>query len=69
VDATDFCPDGSLECVNAKLARCQDRTIQCLDPLPTPNGLIMKDITDNTTLNSKSLGAKFKYTCQTAGYL
>jgi hypothetical protein len=68
VASSTFCPDGSKACVNAKLAQCQDRTIQCLDPLPDVSGLIKKDITDNSTLNSHSLGAKFSYTCQTKGF-
>ena len=66
--ATDnFCPGGGRECVNAKLAKCQDRTIQCLEQLPTPTGLIKKDMTSNETLNSHSLGAKFSYTCSIGG--
>ena len=67
IESADFCPGGSNQCVNAKLANCQDRTIQCLATLPTPDGMIKKDITDNSTLNSHSLGAKFQYTCQTDG--
>ena len=64
-----FCPDSSHECLNAKLATCQDRTIQCLDPLPSPAGIVRKDVTDNTTLNSQSLSAKFSFKCLTPGEL
>ena len=67
VDSSNFCVDGTHECLNAKLPLCQDRTIQCLDSLPNPTGLIKTDKTDNNTLNSHSLGAKFSYTCQTPG--
>jgi hypothetical protein len=66
--ATDtFCPGGARDCLNAKLAKCQDRTIQCLEALPVPSGFIQTDITTNETLNSHSLGAKFSYTCATNG--
>ncbi len=67
VNTATFCPNGATDCVNAKLAKCQDRTIQCLGALPTPSGLIKKDITSNDTLNSHSFGAKFSYTCATSG--
>ena len=67
VESEAFCADGSKACVNAKLATCQDRTILCLDKLPVSSGLVKKDVTENTTLNNFSLGAKFSYTCQTPG--
>ena len=67
VDSGAFCPDGSKSCVNARLPACQDRSILCLDKLPVSSGLVKKDVTENTTLNNFSLGAKFSYTCQTPG--
>ncbi len=42
VDSVDFCPDGSMECSNANLPRCQDRTIQCLEELPAPGARDIK---------------------------
>ena len=69
VDSGAFCPDGSKSCVNARLPACQDRSILCLDKLPVSSGLVKKDVTENTTLNNFSLGAKFSYTCQTPGNL
>ena len=67
VASDTFCADGSRSCVNARLPDCQDRTILCLDKLPSISGLIKTDKTPNTTLNNFSLGAKFGYTCSTPG--
>ncbi len=65
--SSEFCPDGSRECPNAKLPNCQDRTIQCLDPLPVPVGLIKHFDNPDDVINDHSIGAKYSYTCQNEG--
>ena len=67
VQSSDFCPDGSHECTNAKMPSCQDRTIQCLDPLPVPVGLIKQFENPDDVITDHSIGAKYTYTCQNEG--
>ena len=69
VNTSNFCPDGSQECSDANLPRCQDRTIQCQDQLPVPDGLVQTYIENNETLNDHSFGSKYKYTCKNSGIL
>ncbi len=69
VNTSNFCPDGKLECSDANLPRCQDRTIQCQDQLPVPDGLVLTYIENNETLNDHSFGSKYKYSCKNSGIL